>query len=161
MRKWLPILIACGLAGCANAPQPQTSQEKTAKTDEAITAALLPGTSRIKGQAFAKTASGEVRYAAGVPIYLLPKTPYVESCMNTAPPADASCTQKLSQFRFKTMADGEGRFEYLKLKPGTYYLEATMPWGVSSQSGAAPAGGTFRTQVKIETDDQTVTAVIN
>jgi hypothetical protein len=161
MRKWLPILIACGLAGCANAPQPQTSQEKTAKTDEAITAALLPGTSTIKGQAFAKTADGEVRYAAGVPIYLLPKTPYVESCMNTAPPADASCTQKLSQFRFKTMADGEGRFEYLKLKPGTYYLEATMPWGVSSQAGAAPAGGIYRTQVKIETDDQTVTAVIH
>ena len=50
---------------------------------------------------------------------------------------------------------------FRSLKPGTYYLEATMPWGVSSQSGAAPAGGIYRTQVKIETDDQTVTAVIN
>jgi hypothetical protein len=160
MRKLLPLFIACTLAGCATTPQ-QAAQETTAKTDEAITAALLPGTSRIKGQAFAKTASGEVRYAADVPIYLLPKTPYVESCMKAQPPADASCSQKLSQFRLKTMADGQGRFEYLKLKPGTYYLDATMPWGVSSQSGAAPAGGVFRTQVKIETDDQTVTAVIN
>ena len=160
MRKLLPLFIACTLASCATSPQ-QAAQETTAKTDEAITAALLPGTSRIKGQAFAKTASGDVRYAADVPIYLLPKTPYVESCMKSQPPADASCSQKLSQFRLKTMADGEGRFEYLKLKPGTYYLEAAMPWGVSSQSGAMVAGGKFTTQVKIETDDQTVTAVIN
>ena len=161
MRKFLPILIACGLAGCADAPTPQTAQEKTANTDEAITAKLLPGTSTIKGQAFAKAANGEVRHAAGVQVYLLPKTPYVETCMNTAPPANASCMHKLAQFRLPAMTDDSGHFEYLKLKPGNYYLEATMPWGVSSQGGTMLPGGIFRTQVKIETDDQTVDAVID
>jgi hypothetical protein len=155
MRKLLPLFIVCGLAGCATTPQ-QAAQETNAKIDDAMSAALLPGTSTIKGQASAKTASGEVRYAAGVPIYLYPKTPYVENCMKAQPPADASCRQKLSKFRLQTTANGEGHFEYLKLKPGTYYLEATMPWGAP-----AKAGGTFRTQVTIETDDQTVTAVID
>jgi hypothetical protein len=155
MRKLLPLFIVCGLVGCATTPQ-EAAQERTAKVDDAMSAALLPGTSTIKGQASAKTASGEVRYAAGVSIYLYPKTPHVENCLNGPPPADASCRQKLSKFRLQTMANGEGRFEYLKLKPGTYYLEATMPWGVP-----AKAGGIYRTQVTIETDDQTVTAVID
>lgn len=154
MRKLLPLFIVCGLAGCATTPQ-DAAQEKTAKVDDAMSAALLPGTSTIKGQASAKTASGEVRNAAGVSIYLYPKTPNVENCLNAMPP-DTSCRQKLSKFRLQTSTNGEGRFEYLKLKPGTYYLEATMPWGVP-----AKAGGIYRTQVTIETDDQTVTAVID
>jgi hypothetical protein len=159
MRKLLPLFIICGLAGCATTPQ-QAAQQETASVDEALTRAMLQGTSTITGHAFAKTASGEVRYAAGVPINLLPMTPYVATCVKDKAYPNTACGQKLSKFLVATPADGEGRFIILNLKPGTYYLSAAMPWAASTNA-AANSGGIFHTEVTIKTDDQTVTADIH
>jgi len=161
MRKLLPFLISCGIAGCAGAPQAPTPAMTNANDDHAMMTAMLPGTSTIKGQASARTASGEVRNGAGVTISLLPMTPYVATCLKGHTFTDSPCASKLANYRMQTPADGDGRFVFLKLKPGTYYLEATMPWGVPSQPGGASAGGTFSTQATIKTDDQEVVADIH
>jgi hypothetical protein len=162
----LPLAYAvAGLlcAGCVPAQQQKPTIDPRETFDSAaLTNALQPGHSIITGQAFATTVGGQVRYGAGVPVYLVPMTPYSEECariMNGH--ATSSCGRNLADYRKTTTADAEGRFKFPGLLPGRWYLEASITWGVPTQLGVATTGGTFSAIVEIPEDGQTVEAIVH
>jgi hypothetical protein len=128
----------------------------------AIEAALEPGLGEIDGQAFSRTVGGEVRYAAGIPIFLMPLTSYVRECLEIIHSyARSDCGMNLGKYRRETVGDGEGRFKFKGLKPGSYYIEATITWGVPTELGVATTGGTVHRLVTIPDPPEAVEAVLN
>jgi hypothetical protein len=145
--------LGLALAGCMpmvmNDTRPQVAP--TSPFDEAaLRSALEPGQGELAGQAFKRTVGGEVRYAAGVPVYLVPVTPYVRECMAIAGSyARSDCGPRLIPYRKQTIGNGEGRFRFQELKPGDYYVETTITWGVPTQLGVQTTGGTINRMVTI------------
>jgi hypothetical protein len=130
--------------------------------EEAIKAALEPGDGEIDGQAFSRTVGGEVRYAAGMPIFLMPMTPYVRECIGIAGSyARSDCGTQLIAYRRETIGDGEGRFKFKGLKPGEYYVQTTITWGVPTQLGIATTGGVVHRVVTIPDPPSVVEVIIN
>jgi len=94
------------------------------------------GTGRVEGQAFTKTAGGELRYAAGNTIGIRPDTLYVRDALRfksykrigenivTSEPNLGF----LDRYARQTTGDGDGRFAFDGLPAGTYVLTATITW---------------------------------
>lgn len=148
------IALATFVASCATTPPPRATAtpEVTVPFDEA---ALQPfvakGTSTITGQAFLKTAGGEVRYGAGDNVSLVPVTPYTtqrtkaflkagDSMMASilAPQSD----QRLQKYVRSVVADASGKFEFQNIPAGDYYVLCPIFWsvpnftlGISDQTG--------------------------
>jgi hypothetical protein len=129
------------------------------------------GKSSIKGQAFLKTAGGEVRYGAGSEVFLLPLTIVTKDWYNLAtgihgdptflqaqkrlkeskqlaglPPEMPKVSQILKQFQKSTIADGNGNFEFIGLPSGEYIVSCNIFWLV----GKIFTGGPIFQIVKIE-----------
>lgn len=90
-----------------------------------------PGTAQIDGQAFIKTHSGEVKFAAANWVYLTPLTSYSAEWFRVRvlnnrriEPPDA----RLEKYQRRTKADGEGRFQFKNLPAGEYYLFCPIRW---------------------------------
>ena len=84
--------------------------------------ALKAGSSSITGQAFTKTQAGDVKYAAGNTIVLLPLIPYVEQTLEllgkNEPFTQVDFDKRVYEFSKKTVADGTGKFKFSNLSPG-------------------------------------------
>jgi hypothetical protein len=122
------LLIPClVLFGCA-----QSNQLRLAayvETDHARYAG--PGTASISGQAFARAADGDVKFAAGSNVVLFPATPYTDEHWTRAvvggqelAPMDSGV---VAVTRVAT-GDGEGRFEFRGLPAGDYYVHTGVTW---------------------------------
>lgn len=120
----LPCLV---LFGCA-----QSNQLRLAPYVETDYARYSgPGTASISGQAFARAADGDVKFAAGSQVLLLPATPYTDEHWTRAVVAE----QQLAPMESGVVAvtrvatgDGEGRFEFRDLPPGEYYVHTGVAW---------------------------------
>lgn len=128
------IAIAAFAAGCVTPPRqlttPQATPPQAASPEPTIPfdeSALQPfagkGTSTITGQAFLKTAGGEVRYGAGNDVSLIPVTPYtterVKAFVAARDPILAGILAqfidlRLHKYTRKVVADGSGNFEFQK-----------------------------------------------
>ena len=106
-----------------------------------------PGTGSISGQAFAKTQRGNVRYAAGDKITLIPTTVYgvtwmgmmrrdISSVLSYGNNPDyikhLPMDPRAATFTRTTTADAEGRFRFDELAPGDYVVFTTIRWMTSS-----------------------------
>ena len=106
-----------------------------------------PGTGSISGQAFAKTKGGNVRYAAGDKITLIPTTVYgvtwmgmmrrdISSVLSYGNNPDyikhLPMDPRAATFTRTTTADAEGRFRFDELAPGDYVVFTTIRWMTSS-----------------------------
>jgi hypothetical protein len=133
------IIIVCG---CAGTP---VIQVNTPFTEDEYLPYTKDGTGNIKGQAFLKTKSGDVKYGAGNTIYLIPNTSYTKELMDKAIEKCGGFTTnmdyRLNKYIKTTIADGEGRFEFLKLPPGDYYVGCQVAWQYATRYGAMPTGG--------------------
>ena len=142
---WSALFLSC--CGCATVaplpPQPRSapfSISEYAPYDSA-------GTASIYGQAFAKTAGGEVKYAAGDEVMLDPVTTYSQEWWQesvvggkTLGPGD----QRVYHYQRVAVADGEGRFHFDALPAGDYFVICGMEW----QWGRYPSE---RAQVRLGT----------
>lgn len=127
--KILLAFLTLALASCA-VPQ----QERVAKYDSAEYARYAGnGSSRITGQAFAKTVGGDVKYAAGNTVWLYPVTSMTTEWYQTAIKGGKPMKtgdQRMMQHSRSTVADGSGNFEFSGLPAGDYYVVTQVTWGV-------------------------------
>lgn len=118
------------VAGCA---AQKVVPVRTAFTDSEYDRYSGAGPCTLEGQAFLTTRGGDVKYAAGRKVTLIPYTYYlVEVLMINRVPgqvADASDPRYLATMR-TVSADGEGEFEFRNIPCGEYYLETTVTWEV-------------------------------
>lgn len=142
-------MIALGvlLSGCARERQAEFRESEFAQY-------ATKGTAKITGQAFSKTMGGEVRYAAGNEVILRPSNSYFDEWFEVEivgqhrlkPEEDP----RAATYTRKTQADGEGRFEFEGLPPGTYHLACYLIWYVpNGRGGLDPTGGWTHATVTI------------
>ena len=128
MKTGMIFWIALCLLGCApiqtrvkRIPFPQDEYEQLAKD----------GTGIVTGQAFLKTVGGDVKYAAGNQVFLIPVTSYSRQWYNVL------CTQRQliegsdwrhDQYIKKQIADAEGRFTFVDIPAGSYYVSSLVLW---------------------------------
>lgn len=99
------------------------------------------GTARVEGQAFAKTAGGELRYAAGNIIGIRPDTLYVRDGLefNSYKRAGVNVVTSnpnlgfLKEYVRTTIGDGDGRFIFDDLPAGKYIVTGTITWHAFDQ----------------------------
>jgi hypothetical protein len=145
----LPLAIFCSCA----MPMPM----QTAFDEAEFAPYAAPGTSTITGQAFLKTAGGEVRFGAGNPVELVPVTAYTTERYNyqVAGEIPGPTDLRLAKHTRTTIADGNGNFEFHELPAGTYYATCYISWQVPNPYGIAPltTGGTACGTVKVGTGE--------
>lgn len=143
MKKIITILLcALALSGCANKPtKPFDASEFIASAQK--------GTGKVYGEAFLKTAGGEVRYAAGNWILLIPVTPTTKAAWldsiedNEDPTAIADDWEKYVRM---VTADSTGKFEFAEIPAGDYYLEVGIWW----QTGRGSTGRIVKKQIHVD-----------
>lgn len=114
------------------------------------------GTATITGQAFLKTRGGTVKYAAGNEVFLNPVTTYSTQWYNNAylhsrpmTPVDS----RINQYIFSTIADGEGKFTFLNISEGDYYLSTSVFWEVPTQYSTGLQGGILCKKITVKKDE--------
>ncbi len=149
MRKLALFFVVLAIAGCVT-----TRPMVNAYNPSEYTKYHQDGTAEVKGQAFLKTAGGEVRYGAGNTVSLIPATAYSEEIIGYIQnykfirPAGVDPRWKDS---FKTTtADGSGSFEFVNVPAGTYFLECPIYW----MTGDNETGGTVYKKVNIHDGDK-------
>lgn len=96
---------------------------------------------RIEGQAFVRTAGGEVKFAAGLPIYLLKATPYSQEWFLAVGSAGAECRDldaRMWSHVLRTTGDGAGEFVFENVPPGPYFLWSDITWLYATGSWITP-----------------------
>lgn len=149
------------LTGCATFPPiPQrVAADPQAPFDAAaLQAGMRPGHAIVRGQAFAKTVGGDVKYGAGNEIELMPMTAYVADCdLLLSAGAISGCAGKIAPYVRRVIADGEGRFEFDDIAPGKYLVETVITWGVPGPYGIEQTGGAVRATAEVQSDTDVIT----
>jgi len=127
---------------------------------DALRAQLAPGHATISGQAFSKTVGGDVKYGAGNTIILWPKTAYTTECLAMLG-ANTYCGEKLTDYARTVRADGEGRFVFGDLKPGSYIVWTMITWGVPGPYGISTTGGMVSGFVDVKSDVDMATVYLD
>lgn len=163
MKKvFLAVLLGAGLtmSGCATTIKrpafPVSEYEGLQKT----------GTNTITGQAFLKTRSGEVKFAAGNEITLNPVTSYSEQWYSTLATVQNDPFKKLeaSDPRIEayiktTIADGSGRFKFSDVPDGAYFVTTKITWEVASGAIPTVTGGVVTKRVQVK-DGQSIDIIV-
>jgi hypothetical protein len=120
---------------------------------------LLPyaekGKARITGQAFLKTAGGDVKVAAGNSIELWPATDFVREIrrIKDAGLQVANLTtehvQIMRPYIRESIGDAQGGFEFADLPAGEYMLETYLTWKVPGPDGLYDTGGVISAFVTV------------
>jgi hypothetical protein len=172
------IAIAAFVAGCVT-PQRQLTTPQAAVPQPTVPfdeSALLPfagkGTSTITGQAFLKTAGGEVRYGAGDNVLLIPVTPYTTQEVGWAdstliiagvptPTSQNMFDLRLQKYIRTVVGDGSGNFEFQNIPAGDYYVLCPIIWSVPNYELGIidKTGGVAHAKTHVD-DGETVKVVV-
>jgi hypothetical protein len=97
------------------------------------------GASTISGQGFLRTMVGEVRYAAGSEVFLIPATKYSTERIGQIY-GNSKCAvfgknfknddPRYKDFTKTTKANGEGRFSFTSLAAGDYFVVTSVYWQI-------------------------------
>ncbi len=150
----LCVIACCFLSACA------PPKARVAVFDPAEYAPFSRvGTGVIEGQAFLKTKGGDVKLAAGEPVYLNPVTTYSTEFFETyvigyrdVEPSDP----RAGDFSRTVVGDGEGRFRFEGLPAGDYYLHCAIHWYYSEYG---QTGGIAHARVTVR-DGEVTRAVV-
>ncbi|HEY1503861.1 MAG TPA: hypothetical protein VGF92_06150 [Stellaceae bacterium] len=155
------------LAGCATPPQPyvappQPYQVSTPYNEADFVAWGRAGPAHVRGQAFMKTAGGEVKTCAGYAVVLFPANALGRELLaadrrgvNIAEgvPADAS-----KYFR-RTRCDAQGNFAFSELAPLPWIIETNVARGSPTGSTPSPVdtqGGVLVREILLRPGDNQV-----
>ncbi|OGW44104.1 MAG: hypothetical protein A2Y66_05560 [Nitrospirae bacterium RBG_13_41_22] len=108
------------------------------------------GTSTIQGQAFLKTRGGEVRYAAGNTVTLIPATSYSREIWQASLRGEFLSNKDPRWYNYvrEVIADGFGNFEFKNIPAGEYYIECPIFWEVPGQYGLQSTGAVVKKEIK-------------
>ena len=145
MSRWVALFVAAFLAGCA---APKVDLNSTFDPRE-VAYIKANGSGQIAGQAFLKTVGGDVKYAAGNAVTLIPAGTYARERMNAIYGGGRCAARKpdfgrtdpaYEQYMRRTTADGEGRFSFNGLAAGPYYVVTFVAWGAPTGYGVSVQG---------------------
>ena len=111
------------------------------------------GKAVIEGQGFARTRGGEVRYAAGSDVFLVPATSHTRDWINSGQwytyfgsRITLGFDPRTHRYVKRSVCDGEGRFTFEDLVPGPYFVVTKVVWyaGDSEQFVPLHAQGVAR-----------------
>ncbi len=152
MKKYnfLYIFIFLFFVACA---APPVLKIDTPFSEEELKIYSNKGSGKIHGQAFLKTRGGDVKYGAGNTIYLIPSTPYTDELMNKVMIRGGgllhNMDQRLSSYIKTTIADGEGKFDFINLPKGDYYVGCQISWQYARKYGLATTGANIYEKVNL------------
>ncbi len=113
------------------------------------------GTGIVTGQAFLKTRGGDVKKAAGNGVLLNPVTSYSkqwysESYLSQRPIGDSD--YRYDNYQFRTVADGDGKFEFNGIPSGDYYLVTSIFWeaAVGHRGALVKQGGVVAKIISVQ-----------
>jgi hypothetical protein len=147
------LLLVGSLAACAGSPE-----VKSQFSPEQASFVNAKGDYTIAGQAFMRRRDGQVVYAAGSPVALIPRTQYADEVMNIvfaggtyrpSPPRIENLDSRYMGMRREVVANGEGRFKFSAVSAGEYYVTVPVTW----EAGTAPQGGLLLRRVSLPRDD--------
>lgn len=128
MKKIFPVLFAIsfllGLGGCS------TVDQKASFNEVDFQPYLASGRSAVFGHAFVRTPNGVKHTAAGLPVRLVPLTPYTEEraeimlAGKTPSPADP----RMDKYVRTEVADMGGQFAFGDLPAGSYLVFCKIEW---------------------------------
>lgn len=150
-QKLIVFALAVGLFGCTSLNQaPQQMWTPVAFEQSEYDALAKAGTGIVKGQVFGKTVGGDVKKGAGEIVHLLPATKFREQWFTEqytfSRPASASSDPRHQQFDKSKTADGDGKFEFTDVPPGTYYVMSKISWETISSNQYLRRAGVLDTQ---------------
>lgn len=154
------VISSIALSSCVTT----TTVKPTSQFDEqTFLNGLKEGGSAIEGQGFMKTMVGDVKYAAGSNVLLVPATQYVEECVFLArnnPYSKLDCDPRVRTLGKSTQADGEGKFRFENLSIGRFYVETSVVWYIPNGLFPLPQGGNVGNYVEIKNDGETAKVIL-
>lgn len=129
--KRLAITLTLCLTACASKPKPYVRTAPFVVDEYAQYSG--EGDAAIEGQAFVKTAGGDVKPCAGNNVILNPVTSYSAEWFEHAIVKGETVTSpdpRVKDYARKVMGDADGRFVFEKLPPGSYYVTCLITWKV-------------------------------
>jgi hypothetical protein len=139
----LSIFVA-GLIGCAS---PYII--KSAYNEVDFRPFAVKGDAVLNGQAFLKTQGGDVKFAAGEKIELIPKTAYTSELMATWGEPLANLDKGWRQHIRTVVADASGNFEFKNIPAGSYYVQTYITWKYATSMGLQTTGGRVTQELTI------------
>ena len=155
------IALLIFVTGCQVAPQKQEIVPRKVPFPEQEYAQLeRVGSSTVEGQVFMTTRGGDVKYGAGREVILTPVNPYTTEAAQAIMGGRIleEADPRAKEFTHKTIADGEGRFEFKDLPAGRYYVAGSVHWQVYSGNkyiGMQDQGGVLVRIVEVGEGDTT------
>jgi hypothetical protein len=148
--------MAVAICGCESPQRVQRIEFPVAEYES------LPkeGTGIVRGQAFLRTRGGDVKVAAGSTVMLNPVTSYSlqwyrEGYIGKRPmePVDP----RIDAYVKHTVADAEGRFEFVKVPAGEYFATTSVVWEAPTgyHGGLIPQGGWVSQRLSVKNDEET------
>ena len=182
MRLIVLFFLSCFMHGCAAQNADVLYKQKQAKyladtekkerapyqrqatfTPEDYTTYRTKGTGTLSGEAFLRTRGGDVRYAVGQDVWLIPATAYgkefmeqdlVKAQSDTIPPLDRRIYDAIRT----DQADSHGRFSFTELPTGEYFIVTTIFWEVPKYtkhgSSSSSIGGAVWQPVTVRDGEQ-------
>ena len=114
------------------------------------------GNSSIRGQAFLKTRTGEVKLGAGNEVFLCPVTAYSTEYFRRMIVANVRLLppdERIIKYFKATVADSSGNFEFKGLPAGEYYLGCKITWEFQGINGWETTGGIGYAMAKVGADE--------
>jgi len=145
----LLLTVSIFLSGCASTytpyqPKKNYSWEDRVDFNEDEYAAYgKAGTNSIRIQAFSKTVGGNIQFAAGETVYLVPATSYsdqsVDIIIKESKGADVGLRDKadkrVNSYVRTGICDANGRYTFNNVPDGSYYVYTPVFWGEFNLSG--------------------------
>lgn len=157
MKKLLTAAALIALASCVQQPngEPPKSELRSApmfsefrEADFAWTKGS--GTAVVRGEAFLKTAGGDVKTCAGNQLYLIADNAYSqESAAALAARRKPERDPRYLTYRRQTLCDSQGRFEFKDLPAGPWSIVAEVSWRTPINGALVQQGGVLRRRFEL------------
>jgi len=163
MKKIALLLFVCFFTSCATMTPPQQIS-RMAFPEHEYQRLAKSGTAIVKGQAFLKTRSGDVKVAAGNEVILNPITSYSNEWYEKAYRRGMNLGEpdpRVWNYVIKTVADGSGRFTFKNVPPGQYFVTTVVTWeSATGYQGALQVQGGTVTKRTIVNDGDEVEVIV-